>query len=263
MDAARSAAVHSTSMPRRPLAMPSVLLAIGASVALGSCRDWSLYDPSLGGGGASSSVSSSGSGSGGSGDGANGVTCALALVDTFNAGGIGPQWTSQLNAGGTISVANQKLVSTLPNTMANVSAYLVSTMPYELTGCRSFVRLTQMPSKKTKALALFALQYDADNAIILLETENQLQAKKRFAHDETILKSIPYDAVNHAYFGISELDGVVRWETSPDGKTWSIIAQAPKWFSSSAVYLKLGSSTYQIEPSAPGETHFDDVDTAP
>ncbi|MEP7125496.1 MAG: hypothetical protein ABJE95_31475 [Byssovorax sp.] len=255
-------------MPRPTLARSIMLLALGASVALGACRDWASYDPRIGGGGSGGSSGSSGSSSssssvGGGGGGDSGVACSLPLMDTFNAQAIGNLWGKQTNAGGLISVANQKLVLTLPNTMAGSGAYIVSTSSYDLTGCRGSVSLSQLPSLTTKALALFALQYDVDNSIVLLESEGNLQAKKRITGGETIVKTIPYNPVDHAYLGISELGGEVRWEASPDGKTWTILAHEPNWLPSSKVHLKIGSSTYQVEPSAPGETHFDDVDIVP
>ena len=115
----------------------------------------------------------------------------------------------------------------------------------------------------TKAAAELALVYDSKSAFMLLETGGDLQAKRMVDGVETTLKTIPYDLVNHAYLGISELGGDVRWETSLDGKTWSTITQAPSSLPSAVVYLKLGASTAQMEPIEPGETYFDDVNVMP
>ena len=255
-----------------------MLLALGASAALGACRDWGKYDPgvSSGGGGSSSSSSSTGLGGGASSTstsstssssstttGGGGVVCSLPLVDTFDAPPLGSLWAQKNGNAGALGVANHELVLTLPTTMAYSNAEITAIVPHDLTGCRGFVRLTQAPSINTKAIALLQLLSDGYNAVILLETEGSLQAKKQLAGKETIETAVPYDPVSHAYLGISELDGKVRWETSPDGTTWTTLVEEASWLPSPQVYFKLGASTYQMEPSAPGETHFDNVDVVP
>ena len=255
-----------------------MLLALGASAALGACRDWGKYDPGVSsggggsssstglGGGASSSTSSTSSASSTTTTtttGGGGVVCSLPLVDTFDAPPLGSLWAQKNGNAGTLGVANHELVLTLPTTMAYSNAEITAVVPHDLTGCRGFVRLTQAPGMNTKAVALLQLLYDSDNAVSLLETEGSLQAKKQLAGKETIEMAVPYDPMSHAYLGISELDGKVRWETSPDGTTWTTLVEEASWLPSPQVYFKLGASTYQMEPSAPGETHFDNVDVVP
>ncbi len=254
-------------MPRPPFARSSVLLALGASAALGACRDWGKYDPGMSSGGGSSSSSTglggSASNTSSSSTTGGGVVCSLPLVDTFDAPPLGSLWAQKNDNAGALGVANHELVLTLPTMMAYSNAEITAIVPHDLTGCRGFVRLTQAPSMNTKAVALLQLLYDGYNAVILLETGGSLQAKKQLAGKETIEMAVPYDPVSHAYLGISELDGKVRWETSPDGTTWTTLIEETSWLPSPQVYFKLGASTYQMEPSAPGETHFDNVDVVP
>ena len=165
--------------------------------------------------------------------------------------------------GGTVAIAAQKLVISLPNKLANSGASVVSTGVYDLTGCRGFVELTQVPDTQTSALAFLELANDPQNSLLLIEISGKLQAKKRVNGAETILVQITYDPVGHAHLGISEHGGAASWDTSPDGKTWTSFWQASNPLLSPLVHLRIAAFTYQMEQIVPGEAHFDNVDLAP
>jgi hypothetical protein len=244
----------------------SVLLVLGASAALGACHDWTQYDPRLG-----SSSSSSGGAGGSSGAGGAPAVCSVQLTDMFTALPLGDKWKAPptQTLGGTVTIAGEKLVLNLPDTTKGAGAEIVSAMPYDITACRAFVRLDKAPDLSIKSLAIFQLQADDKNVLILLATEEKLQAKRKRPNPDPsgmpieeqvpMSKFEPYDPMLPVYLGIRELNGTVIWESSLDTKTWTTIATAKVMLPSPMVTLKIGAFTYQTEASPPGEIHFDDL----
>jgi hypothetical protein len=168
--------------------------------------------------------------------------------------------------GGVVSVAGGELVLALETTAKTASAVVLSTAAYDLTGCRASVKLTRVPDAPTKALALFGVNDDAstDTASIVV-TDGVLQAKKSANGGASNIVPggfIDYLSSEHVYLGISELNGELRWETSPDGQTWHTVVSKPNHLSP-MVHLRLGTYTYQVEVVPPGETRFDDVNILP
>ncbi|MEO5726495.1 MAG: hypothetical protein ABI134_13400 [Byssovorax sp.] len=264
-------------MPHPTFDRLSVLLALGASVVLGACHDWTQYDPrvgsssdtSTGTGTGTSGSGGGGSGSGGSGGGA-GVVCTYPLMDDFSASTLDTtKWKKSENPDGKLSLANEELLITIPSSMtiANSGAEIVSVEAHDMTGCRAFVRLVKAPELTTDALALLSLDsVVSGHGIVLLATEGNLQAKHKtpaFPAGEPVGAVTPYDPMTPVYLGISELNGRVTWETSPDAKTWTPIIQLDIQLPSPMVKLKVGAFTYKPEMAAPGETRFDNVNIAP
>ena len=73
---------------------------------------------------------------------------------------------------------------------------------------------------------------------------------------------VPYDPVQHAWLRISEADGILSWETSPDGRTWTAqhTETAPAWVSDTDLQAQL--LAYR-DDGANDYAFFDNVNTTP
>jgi hypothetical protein len=76
----------------------------------------------------------------------------------------------------------------------------------------------------------------------------------------TSLGAVPYNPTAHKVLLIREDAGTMTYETSPDGVTYTVIAQAPTPFDLSAITIVLESGTFGSAPS-PGSAVYDDFNT--
>jgi hypothetical protein len=74
--------------------------------------------------------------------------------------------------------------------------------------------------------------------------------------------AIPYDPVAHAYLRIRQTGTDLRWETSPDGATWTTrrTSPAPAWVSDPNLQVQLIAHR---DDGTPALAEFDDVNVAP
>ncbi|HST57144.1 MAG TPA: vanadium-dependent haloperoxidase [Longimicrobium sp.] len=74
----------------------------------------------------------------------------------------------------------------------------------------------------------------------------------------TVLARVAYDPAVHRWLRVREWTGTTYWETSADGCTWVVLAQAPDPISLTAVHLYLGAEEVTATP-APGTAVLDNA----
>ena len=75
--------------------------------------------------------------------------------------------------------------------------------------------------------------------------------------------AITYDPEVHAWWQIRNQDGVLHFETSPDGITWSQIDQIPTGLDATRVRIEIGISVADAGAATRGEFAIDDLDLPP
>ncbi len=73
---------------------------------------------------------------------------------------------------------------------------------------------------------------------------------------------VPYDAVAHRWWRIAEAGGMLRFQTSSDGRVFDDHATIATPSYAGAVRVIIGAGTYQAEPD-PGSAEFDNLDAPP
>lgn len=68
-----------------------------------------------------------------------------------------------------------------------------------------------------------------------------LNMAKRIGYNDAGQVTIPYNGVDHAWLRIRETAGVLYWETSPNGITWTVrrSATSPAWVSATNIQVQL------------------------
>jgi hypothetical protein len=156
-----------------------------------------------------------------------GVVCrAAALADDFSSPTLSNRWTLQPNPHGTITLTGGQVVATLDG-VANGDAVIVSSGIYDLRTSSFALHVVQPPDQATDGTTVFAVS-----------TLDPLSASLTLAHN-TMTAGIggptggsfgtaPYDQATTSWWRLrGGGGGVLHWETSADGRTYTEIAQAP------------------------------------
>jgi len=77
----------------------------------------------------------------------------------------------------------------------------------------------------------------------------------------TVAVSLPYSASQHALWRIREYNGVVLWETSPDGSAWTTqgTAATARLFSFQSVNVLLAADTFGEGSPDPGRARYSNL----
>ncbi|MFN2531074.1 MAG: IPT/TIG domain-containing protein [Pyrinomonadaceae bacterium] len=142
---------------------------------------------------------------------------------------------------------------------------------YNFTGAYCYVQLAQAPSSSTAADAFFTIGLNVDNNYRVYVEGGTLFLQKKIGGAKTNLMSIPFNAVNHAFWRIrhDSAQGKVVFETAPSNAgvpgTWTQI-YSEQWNTSavplSSVMFEIKGGTWKIESSAPGSVKFDNFKAA-
>jgi hypothetical protein len=222
------------------------------ALALAGCsHDWDFFDPAgatagsangPGGGGGNGGGAASGGGFGGSGSGGvpgvggggqgPSLHCAGThlLQDDFLDDVLDAHWAVGAPTGGaTVTEARGNLNLTMPAaqpTAAGIAVY--SRRRYDLVGNRVRFEIdgTLDPTEPT-ALTGAGAHFDGNNLLRFHVAGGKLAFLRRVAGDTVELGNVDHDPVLHRYWQLRESAGVLHWETSPDGVSFTERAQAP------------------------------------
>jgi len=256
-------------------------IAAAAAITQSACNhDWDTYDPRLSGatsassgigamggsggiGGAGGAGGIGGSGGIGGAGGIGGTPCTLPIQDNFDDGIIGPQWNSPYESGVTVTETGGELVITPPTT-ASVPIFggLESLQDYDVTGCQVSARVTEVPNEDTNAYAVLYLKTNNDSLEIIKDA-SELVFKTVIGGNHDPLAAVTYDPTQHAYWRLRESSGVVYWETSANGQSWTTQASKDSPLPITAVTIGLGGGAYQAESNPIGKVRFDDLNVLP
>jgi hypothetical protein len=128
---------------------------------------------------------------------------------------------------------------------------------YDLTGSGVSVEIASMVSVDGHAqmmLQLFGTAPDDGDNAGFEQQHGQLKLFARTAGQDDTL-AIPYDAATMRFWRLSERAGQLRWETSPDGRAWTVARSVAAPFALTLVRVDVSAGVYQSE-SDPGVAEF-------
>jgi hypothetical protein len=194
---------------------------------------------------------------------------ASTLVDNFNDNAIDPaKWFTYAND---FAVeVNQRLEIRPPSSVTGISyGGLSSTVTYDLTASEIRVELVRPLRGVIGTQCYFLAQTDTSNRVVIFVQADPSAGLTVYAYQVvagtyTPLGRVPYDRARHRWLRLREADGVLYWETSPDGYTWEVLASKAPPIPITAVTLGLGAGTWD-RVAAPGVAVFDNfnvIDTS-
>jgi hypothetical protein len=136
---------------------------------------------------------------------------------------------------------------------------VVSAQTFDLTSSTIAANVLQVPSDG--ATAIMAVGPDMLHYAAFRVTDSQLVLEHRSGSEHSITR-ITFDPMRHRFWRFREVsDGVIAWETSPDGQKWHLQHATEASFSLSNVTLQLAAgSDHAVE--RPGSAIFAKVDVA-
>jgi hypothetical protein len=187
---------------------------------------------------------------------------ASTLRDDFSAAALGDQWDGSFTMGGCTlgEAAGAAQVALVAGSAQECS--IVSASGYDLTGAAMFTSLATAPSANGQVYSyLRATAQSGDNVEVTL-IGNMLACGQNIATAFSTTCSLPYDPVAHKFWQLAESGGMLSFQISPDGTTWTTLhAQAPP-FSLVGVELSIGAGT-NAAVAAPGTAEFSTFDQLP
>jgi hypothetical protein len=179
------------------------------------------------------------------------------LADDFEDGTFGDQWGRSYGSG--TSRLEQDGMAVFPVEGQTWSAY-ASTYDYDLTGGSVTVRVVDVgvgPDIYTFMGVRNKVAGD-DPVARVIHFEGQVYAETRIdGVSDRYGPALTYDPDQHRYWRIREADGLLHWEVSPDGSTWTELASREPWFDVTHVQADLGVGTDSSSPPAT-TARFDD-----
>jgi hypothetical protein len=183
------------------------------------------------------------------------------IADDFSAATAGDQWYPYANGGGTTAQTGGELVVALPATTSsspNYSGY-DSAFHYDLRGNRVYVEVTQVVSTTTHAQTDIQVAAVNGDSLTITEEFGILTASTLVGGTTVNLNAIAYNAVQQRWWSFREAGGMIYFETSPDGTTWTPFSMTPTPSYAPLVAVVLETGSYQQETNA-GSSHFDNLD---
>ena len=184
---------------------------------------------------------------------------ATDLRDDFNDGVQGPLWARAFTMGGaTLAEQGGYAVFTPVQGAVCESAY-VSATSYDLAGSSLTTYAFQVTRESASATYTFLMAQDeSGNQAIIEMTAGNMTAAQKVGGIPSTLASVPYNGATHAWWRLRESGGMIFWETSPDGMTWSMLAMGPSPVTLSPIDVSLGAGV-TLGTASPGLARFDSI----
>ncbi|HET7461176.1 MAG TPA: vanadium-dependent haloperoxidase [Longimicrobium sp.] len=191
------------------------------------------------------------------------MTATRTLVDNFNDDSTDTgKWST--DAGGLAREVNGRLEIRPISGYASYGWY-VSNGLFDLPGSEARVELVRpLRAAASSEAYLRVMNSGNDNVFITIchdgnaEGVQYVEAGQRASGVLTRLARQPYDPARHRWLRIREAQGIVYWETSPDGDAWEALAGRPTTVPLTNVRIDVGAGTWAAIPS-PGVAIFDNV----
>lgn len=179
------------------------------------------------------------------------------LQDRFDSTIDATKWSSFHTGTSSIAQTNGMVVATPPNTTAgsNYAGY-DSVGTFDLTANYMVVEIPNMVNVATNAQTYTALILDSNNKLQFIQQNGSLKAQKIVAGVTTTLVTLTYNSTSHQWWRIRENNGVIFFDTSNNGYSWTLAASTANPFVVTALSVELAAGTFQSETS-PGFTNFD------
>jgi hypothetical protein len=218
------------------------------------------------GGGAGGAGAAAGTASGGAGGGAGGFAgdCLLPLSDDFADGVFDSIWSPSAENGMQVAETGGVLRFTFPATPVQTGyAGIGSKSQYDLTGCSVLMQVVDVPNTSTHGYLHFAVDAGSGNVFEYHIGGGGISAVIWLAGVEESRNLETFSLSKHTWLRLAESGGVLLWEASGDGKSWTLFASAASKFSIKAIRVKIGAGMWKVESSSPGTTAADDLNLPP
>ncbi len=171
------------------------------------------------------------------------------LVDNFSGVGSIPD-TSLWDTFGNVSQANGVL-SLTTNLAAGSHGISSHQTTYDLTGSSMQVRLVDAGNQALTSLEVFPVlaQLNTNNQLYWYVNQNTIRAYKKIAGVNTSLASAVYTS-SFEYLRIRETNGVIYWDYSLDGVTWSNFTSLATPFAITSLTQEVQIGNFNAEASA-------------
>lgn len=172
------------------------------------------------------------------------------LSESFSGNAYNPSLWTETGAVGKTSVVNNQLQI---STTAGASQYnqLVSVQAYDLTDSYAFVEVLDVGNQ---ALASFEVvlnvKVDDNNKLYFTANNYQLTARKIIAGVNTSIASLGYNNSAMRFWRIREASGVIYFEYSSTGATWTTLTTLANPFAITAVYSEIQVGNYAVEATS-------------
>jgi len=133
---------------------------------------------------------------------------------------------------------------------------------FDLTDSAATVQLVDPPDETDNDVAVFALERDYDNWVNMRLTGGTITLSKRANGIDSMILNLPYDAMAHRWWRISEQSSSLHFQASSDGKDFKTLHSQPTPFAMDAVEIQLGGGRTTTGMNA-GQVAFDNLGLAP
>jgi len=184
----------------------------------------------------------------------------LPLVDSFAGDEIDSTlWSVQATEG--TAVEGDGTLTLSPNPFTGTSTISVSSNSlYDFTGGQATVQVNGVVGFGG-VNNVFSIQVNSDNALEWRYENGMLLGIYYVGGARTVAAPLPYSASQHALWRIREYNGVVLWETSPDGSSWTPqgAAATARLFSLYSVNVLLAANTFGDGSPDPGQARYSNL----
>ncbi|TAH34084.1 hypothetical protein EYC59_03750 [Candidatus Saccharibacteria bacterium] len=188
------------------------------------------------------------------------------LTDNFNDNSMDTNlWTLQTGTGSTAETGGQLVITPASNNPGSTYDGYASVNTYDLTSSQATVEIPTGINAANGDEQAFTLALNTNNSItMLLGGSNNLIFRLKTA-GSTNDTSVTRNDTTMRWWRIRESGGLVFYETSPDGNTWTMRRATAVSFSITTLQVKLTAGTWQ-NVASPGTAVFDNLNvlkTAP
>ena len=193
---------------------------------------------------------------------ATGSFCpASTLRDDFSSGTLGDQWAGSYTSGGCTYAESGGQLAFALGTSGGEECSVRSGTAFDLTNDAIFTEVVTTPGIAQTYMVLRASVLGSEDVEIVV-AGTLLECGQIIANNYTTSCSIPFDPVAHHFLRLRGSDGMLAYETSPDGMTWTTRAQIARPIALDAVQLSLAAGTNGA-PAAASTAAFGTFDVLP
>jgi len=198
-------------------------------------------------------------GTGGSGGGPIHCGGTNVLTDDFSDGVEGQSWYFSSEGGASAGEESGEGVIKIPGSAGSWAAFQTR-RTHDLRGDHFSVEITKMVDTAGNATAFLDAGYDDGDYLTISQSNGTIFFVRSVDQIYTELASAPYDPLSDRYWRFREEGGTTSWETSGDGVTYDVRAQAPSasLFPVDSLYFNLGAYE-EVSTGVPDDVRFDKV----
>jgi hypothetical protein len=188
---------------------------------------------------------------------------ASSFSDDFDDGVRAITWSRTFAEAGcsVVEKAGQVVLSVAPGTRP-FCAYATS-HAYDLQDDQAVIRVPQMIDVRSNAHVYFHAIDRNRASVQIIQEGGELVARRQRGGDYQFIIDDLYSTTKHLWWRLREGGGTLFWETSSDGRAWTILYQELAPLDVSAVDIEFGLGVFSTGGIEPGALHVDDYNRAP